>query len=114
MSLIPVILYYNTWRSQRKAIYLAKTDRRLKKQYQGVVQELQEEKRKEGKKKRVKGKVENLGYKCEFCYALPHKPLLQTPVCLSLLTQVAVTREMVCLTESRTWNTITFQQGIKT
>lgn len=45
MSLIPVILYYNTWRSQRNAIYLAKTDRRLKKQYQGVVQELQEEKK---------------------------------------------------------------------
>lgn len=40
MSLMSVILHYNTWRSQRNAIYLAKTDRRLEKQYE-VVQELQ-------------------------------------------------------------------------
>lgn len=45
-----------------------------------------------GGKKRVKGKEENLGYKCELCYTSPDKPLLQTPVCLSLLTQVRVTR----------------------
>lgn len=32
-SLISVILYYNTWRSQRNAIYLAKINRRLEKQY---------------------------------------------------------------------------------
>lgn len=30
MSLMSVILYYNTWRSQRNAIYLAKINRRLK------------------------------------------------------------------------------------
>ena len=50
MSLISVILYY-TWRSERYAIYLSKSGRRMEKQYQ-VVQELQIE----GKKKRVKGK----------------------------------------------------------
>lgn len=30
MSLMSVILFYNTWRSQRNAIYLAKINRRLK------------------------------------------------------------------------------------
>jgi len=46
MSLISVILYY-TWRSQRYAIYLSKSGRRMEKQYQ-VVQELQIEGKKRG------------------------------------------------------------------
>lgn len=51
MSLISVILYYNTWRSQRNAIYLAKINRRLEKQYQ-VAQELQTEGKERGRKEK--------------------------------------------------------------
>lgn len=51
MSLIAVILYCNTWRSQRNAIYLAKINRRLEKQYQ-VVQELQTEEKERGRKEK--------------------------------------------------------------
>lgn len=83
-------------------MYLAKTDRRLEKQYQ--------EQQVEGKRG---PKEEKLGYKCELCCTLPYKPLFETPECLSLLTQVAVTRETACLTKSKTWNTATFQQGIQ-
>lgn len=59
-----------------------------------------------GKRKREKGKEGNLGYKCQLCYTLSQKPLLQIP-CLRKRQWQA------CLTKSRTWNAITFQQGIK-